>query len=81
MKACLLLSQFAMLMPPWHCRTRVHTRRLCRCRAETWVWVQLALALRAVHLAGLACRPGILASTKVLVTSPGRIRLGALAPA
>ena len=42
------------------------------------VLLQLTLALRAVHTAGLACSAGCLHQSKVLLTSPGRIRIGEL---
>ena len=37
---------------------------------------QLTLALRAVHTSGLALRPSCLHHSKVLLVSPGRIRVG-----
>jgi len=48
---------------------------------EEQLWsfmVQLASALRAMHMAGLAARRGALAPSKVLLTSAGRLRMGAL---
>ncbi|KAK9864501.1 hypothetical protein WJX84_001503 [Apatococcus fuscideae] len=48
---------------------------------EEQLWgyaAQLAAALRAVHGAGLACRAAALHPSKVLLVSPGRIRIGSL---
>ncbi|KAK9820130.1 hypothetical protein WJX72_006407 [[Myrmecia] bisecta] len=49
--------------------------------SEEHLWtylVQLTAALRAVHCAGLACRPGSLLASKVLLISAGRIKIGSL---
>jgi PAB-dependent poly(A)-specific ribonuclease subunit 3 len=48
--------------------------------AEEVLWgylVQATSALRAAHAAGLLLRPSSLAPSKILLTSPGRIRVGA----
>ncbi|PRW58104.1 PAB-dependent poly(A)-specific ribonuclease subunit 3 [Chlorella sorokiniana] len=46
---------------------------------QLWSYlVQLTSALRCIHSAGLAARPGCLMPSKVLVTSTGRVRIGSL---
>ena len=48
--------------------------------SEEQLWsylVQLTSALRAAHGAGLLLRPAALVPSKILLTSPGRIRVGA----
>ncbi|KAK9863086.1 hypothetical protein WJX84_005065 [Apatococcus fuscideae] len=48
---------------------------------EEQLWgyaAQLAAALRSVHGAGLTCRAAALHPSKVLLVSPGRIRIGSL---
>ena len=46
---------------------------------QLWSYAaQLAAALRAVHSAGLPCRAAALHPSKVLLVSPGRIRIGGL---
>lgn len=46
---------------------------------QLWSYlVQLASVLRAVHSAGLACFPACLVPSKVLLTTNGRLRLGAV---
>ena len=48
--------------------------------SEEQLWsylVQLTSALRAAHSAGLLLRPAALMPSKILLASPGRIRVGA----
>ena len=60
--------------------TQMNLQVLRHAPTEEQLWgyaAQLAAALRAVHGAGLTCRAAALHPSKVLLVSPGRIRIGA----